>query len=105
MKIVIDTKEDVHILNHIIRMLHAISATGGSKHYDAGFTSTDSLFDSPSSSPVPETPTGMFNMFDSGSGSSPSSSSTTPFSLFDAANPEKKEEDKTRDFMDSLQVY
>ena len=104
MKVVIDTKEDIHILRHIINMLHAISAQGSTKNYNSGFSSTDSMFDTPSSSPspTPETPTGIFNMFDSGSSSSSSGMSDIP-SIFD--EPKKDEPGKTRDFIDSLQVY
>ncbi|MEK6886700.1 MAG: hypothetical protein AABW88_02615 [Nanoarchaeota archaeon] len=102
MKVVIDTKEDVHILKHIISMLHAISAQGSTKNYNSGFSGTDSLFDTSSSSQsssVPETPSGIFNMFDTPSSSS---SSGSP-SIFD--EPKKEDTSKTRDFIDSLQVY
>jgi len=105
MKVVIDTKEDVHILRHIINMLHAISANTAVKRndYDSGYPCSNSLFDSsgPSSSPVPETPSGIFNMFDSPS--SPSNSDTGIPSIFD--EPKKEDTNKTRDFIDSLQVY
>ncbi len=107
MKVVIDTKEDVHILGHIINMLHAISANTAVKRtdYDSGFSNVNSMFDTPSSSsPVPETPSGMFNMFDSSSSSqAPSSSMTDIPSIFD--EPKKDDTNKTRDFIDSLQVY
>lgn len=86
MKIVIDTKEDLHNMRHILRLLQAISINAGSGKYDFN----DEYNDSGQSSPVPETPSGIFNMFDS----SPSSSVLE----------EKKDEDRN-DLSDSLQVY
>ena len=106
MKVVIDTKEDIHILGHIINMLHAISANTAVKRndYDSGYSGSNPLFDAPSSSsPVPETPSGMFNMFDSGPSSDSSSTTSGIRSIFD--EPKKDNASKTRDFIDSLQVY
>lgn len=57
MKIVIDTKEDLQNMRHILKLLHAIAGNLGKIDYE------DLYKDSGSS--VPETPTGAFNMFDS----------------------------------------
>jgi len=106
MKIVIDTKEDLHNLRHIIQLLHAISVNAGSrKKYDYD-TSPDLFSESSSpssSSPIPETPTGIFNMFDtsSSSSSSPSSSVTDIPDIFQ----QKKEDDDPSNLADSLQTY
>ena len=99
MKIVIDTKEDLHNLRHIIQLLHAISVNAGSKKYDYG-SSPDLFSDSSSSSPspVPETPSGIFNMFDAPSSSS---SSTEIPDIFN----QKKDDDDSKGLMDSLQTY
>ncbi len=109
MKIVIDTKEDLHNLRHIIQLLHAISVNGGgSKKYL--YENSSQLFsDAPSSitpSPAPEAP-GLFNMFDSSTGGTSSlSSSSVPSSPIDIPSIfQEKKDDNTRDFLDSLQVY
>ena len=101
MKIEIDTKEDIHILRHIVHMLNAISSGIGQKRYDSDFSANSLLNDSsnpsPSTAPVSDA-SGLMGMFDSGS----SSSSSAPFSMFDEP---KKEDTNKRDFIDSLQVY
>ncbi|MBN2421571.1 hypothetical protein JXB27_04805 [Candidatus Woesearchaeota archaeon] len=103
MKIVIDTKEDIHILRHVIQLLHAVStATGARQKYgssdsspmfgDSSYGSSSSL--SSNTAPPVSDASSLFGMFDS-----PSSDSS---SIFPAA--EEKKEDKG-DFLDSLQVY
>ncbi len=82
MKIVIDTKEDLHNMKHILRLLHAISPGTGAKFDESMFNENQT--------PVPETPTGIFNMFDD------SSSSTSTL--------ETKKDDDNSD-LSSLQVY
>lgn len=106
MKIVIDTKEDTHILGHIIRMLHAISGQGKTRSYD----SSSSLFDevssssSPSSNAAAETP-GLFNMFSDPSTVSSSSPSSSPGLIPDIPNIFEKKEDDKKDLFDHLQTY
>lgn len=106
MKIVIDTKEDIHILRHIINMLHAITGNVSPRRFDSDYS--NSMFDSTSSSsssqstPPVSDASGLFGMFDS------SSSSSSPSSSFsDTQGPfeEPKKDSNKRDFIDSLQVY
>jgi len=98
MKIVIDTKEDVHILRHIINMLHAISSGVSSKHYEySNSNMINSSIPSSSTAPVSDA-SSLLGMFDSSS----SDSSSSSFGMFD--EPKKEDTDK-RDFLDSLQVY
>ena len=102
MRIEIDTKEDLHNVKHIIRLLSAISSGVSGKD---SFKFNDDLFSETSSqTSVPETSPSLFNMFDSPSSpTSPSDSSpSSPYGgIF---NEPKKDEDK-KDFLDSLQVY
>ncbi len=99
MRIEIDTKEDLHNIHHIIKLLNSIAGRGSSGYDDNLFSSSSSSQSTPP--PTPEASASLFNMFDSPSSSSnlPQTPSTFP-SIFD----EKKEEDK-KDFLDSLQVY
>jgi hypothetical protein len=100
MRIEIDTKEDLHNIKHIMRLLHAISANAGlnkSNELFNDYSDPYSNTSSPSSSAPAESTPGLFNMFDTPS--TPSSTpSTDPFGMFD-----KKEEPK--DNSDSIQLY
>ena len=111
MRIEIDTKEDLHNVRHIIRLLQAISGHSGKDNYRFN----DDMFSdssSPSSSapnPVsnPDTSASLFNMFgDSSSSSTPSSSSSdSSLGIPSIFSEPKKDEDNKKDFLDSLQVY
>ena len=109
MKIVIDTKEDIHILRHIIQLLHAVSTSAASRQ-KYGSVDDSSIFNSPSSSydssnslssnstpPVADA-SPLFGMFDT-----PSTSSSDSSSIFPSSEEPKK--DDKGDFLDSLQVY
>lgn len=101
MRIEIDTKEDLHNIRHIMRLLQAISVNAGnSKEYvDSNmFSESSSLSSSSNHTPPAEGP-GLFNMFGDSSSSSSTDSMTTP-SIF-----QEKKDDNSKDFLDSLQVY
>ena len=113
MKIVIDTKEDIHILRHVIQLLHAVSSAASAKQNYGYNTAAPSFFnDTPSSNsntsgdatpPVTDAAP-LFSMFDNPS-STPSGSSSDSFpSLFPGMTEEKKDNEKG-DFLDSLEVY
>lgn len=96
MRIEIDTKEDLHNIRHIMRLLQAISVNAGNSSYDSSSFSDSSGLGSSNQTPPAEGP-GLFNMF--GDSSSSSDSTTTP-SIFS-----EKKDDNSKDFLDQMQVY
>ena len=112
MRIEIDTKEDLHNVRHIIRLLQAISGHSGKDNYrfnDDIFSDSSSSSSSSAPNPVsnPETSASLFDMFgdSSSSSSTPTTSSDSSLGIPSIFSEPKKDNDNTKDFLDSLQVY
>ena len=108
MRIEIDTKEDLHNVRHIIRLLQAISGHSGRDSYrlnDDLFTESSSSSSTPNPVSNPDTSASLFNMFGDGSSGSSTTPSDSSLGIPSIFNEPKKDEDNKKDFLDSLQVY
>ena len=115
MRIEIDTKEDLHNIRHVIQFLSAIQSSPGKHKSFTDDSSSSSSFsmgsmfnEQPAQQTPPATSASMFNMFADPSPSPAPSSTDGGYSSLNSLfnQPEvKKEDDNSKDFLDSMQVY